>query len=117
MQYITKNPLEIKYLAKRLKEARKTLGYTQRALSQLAGITDAMLCLYERGHSTPSFDVLLSLSRALNVSLDYFVLNGSEDNIFSNTENLTHQERRQIQEFIDTLVKYKKGYLNKKNGI
>lgn len=117
MQYIIKNPMDMKYAARRIKEARTALNYTQKELAELTGITHAMVSLYENARVLPRLDVLISMAKALCVPLDYFVLSGGNFNTFHNTENLTRREIKQIQEFIDTLIGYKKDNDGKKKKV
>lgn len=63
-------------LGDRLKMARKGLGLTQTELSKIcnfSNVSKARICLYERNYRVPSHDTLITLSRALNVSLDYLI--------------------------------------------
>lgn len=117
MRYILKNPMDVKYVAKRLKEARKTFNYTQRDLARLTGVTNVMISQYETGTVVPHLDVLISMAKALCVTLDYFVLDGKEDKVLHNTETLARHEIKQIQTFIDMLIGYKRDHVTKKKKI
>jgi len=53
--------------AELLANARRARGITQRQLAARVGITEATICLYERGNRLPKIDRLLRLAGALNV--------------------------------------------------
>lgn len=57
----------------RIKQARTAAGLSLRDLAEKAGITAMAISKYETGKSTPSSGVLLSLSKALNVPVEYFL--------------------------------------------
>lgn len=56
----------------RLKRARKAAGLSTRALGELAGVGAMAISKYETGKSVPSSGVLLNLSKALGVKVEYF---------------------------------------------
>lgn len=58
---------------KRIRKARRDQNLTQSELAELAGISPAFLGHIERGNRRPAMDTLLSLSVALNLSIDYVV--------------------------------------------
>ena len=57
----------------RLKELRKSKGYTQIALQMQTGIEQALLSKFENGERTPPTETLLRLAEFYNVSLDYIL--------------------------------------------
>ena len=57
----------------RLKELRKSRGYTQVALQMQTGIEQALLSKFENGERIPPTDTLLRLAMFYNVSIDYIV--------------------------------------------
>lgn len=63
-------------LPKRLKEARKLFGISQRALGMLAGIDEssasARMNQYEKGKHYPDFDMARRLANALKVPCSFF---------------------------------------------
>jgi transcriptional regulator with XRE-family HTH domain len=58
-------------LGERLKYIRTSRGLTQKHLGELAGVGERRVQYYESGSQKPGFDVLVALSDALDVSLDY----------------------------------------------
>src|SRR3990172_2628442 len=59
-------------IGERINQARKAAGLSLRALAEKAGISAMAISKYETGKSTPSSGVLLSLSKALEVPVEYF---------------------------------------------
>ncbi len=59
-------------ISERLKQARKAAGLSTRALGEKAGISAMAISKYETGKSVPSSEVLIRLSKALNVKVEYF---------------------------------------------
>lgn len=57
----------------RLKELRKSRGYTQVALQMQTGIEQALLSKFENGERVPPTDTLLRLAVFYNVSIDYIL--------------------------------------------
>lgn len=57
----------------RIKQARTAAGLSLRELAEKAGISAMAISKYETGKSTPSSGVLLSLSKALGVPVEYFL--------------------------------------------
>lgn len=57
----------------RIKQARQSAGLPMRQLAEKAGVSAMAISKYETGKSTPSSGVLLSLSKALNVPVEYFL--------------------------------------------
>lgn len=56
----------------RLHRARKAAGLSLRDLGERTGVSHAAIKKYEDGNSMPSSDILIGLSRALNVRTEYF---------------------------------------------
>lgn len=60
-------------LAKRLKERRIEIGYTQKELGQMIGVTKASISGYENGDRIPSIDTLVDLANALQIEISYLL--------------------------------------------
>lgn len=63
-------------LAEKLKQARKQIGLTQGQLAKKIGADIQRISKYERGVLIPTTDIMVKLSDALDVSLDYLLKNG-----------------------------------------
>jgi len=61
-------------LGERMKELRKEAGWSQGDLAEKVGTDARQISRYENGRITPSLDVLVRVAEALNVSLDYLVV-------------------------------------------
>ncbi len=59
--------------AKRLKQCRLALGYTQEQMATILGITTRGYRNYELGTREPNLSFLVALADNLNVSMDYLV--------------------------------------------
>lgn len=57
----------------RLREVRLSKGLTQEKLSEIVGIGLRNYQYYEQGKHVPSFDILIKLANALEISIDYLV--------------------------------------------
>ena len=57
----------------RLKELRKSRGYTQVSLQMQTGIEQALLSKFEHGERIPPTETLLRLAEFYNVSIDYIL--------------------------------------------
>ncbi len=76
------------YLADNLRHLRKAEGYTQQELADVAGVPRATLASMEHGGANPGLQGVLSVARALNVTLDelvtappesrHFLVNGAD---------------------------------------
>ncbi|PIC87945.1 transcriptional regulator [Sporosarcina sp. P20a] len=60
-------------LSQRLKESRKNRKLTQDELALKVNTTKSTISNYENGHSTPSNDMLVLLSNALQITTDYLL--------------------------------------------
>lgn len=71
----------------RLKEIRTKKRLTQAQVAELLDCSTTVYSRYETGDRQPSIEILISLSRIFDVSIDYIVNNPwSESNSFSNTK-------------------------------
>jgi len=57
----------------RLKELRKSRGYTQVVLQMQTGIEQALLSKFENGERVPPTETLYRLAEFYNVSIDYLL--------------------------------------------
>lgn len=72
----------------RLKEARKSAGFTQSELAEILGIAKSTLSGYENGSSEPSVAMSAKLIKALGIEANYLFQDYSEtDNSLSPQES------------------------------
>ena len=57
----------------RLKELRKSRGYTQVSLQLQTGIEQSLLSKFENGERVPPTETLVRLAEFYNVSIDYIL--------------------------------------------
>ena len=57
----------------RLRELRKSRGYTQVSLQMQTGIEQSLLSKFESGERIPPTETLLRLAEFYNVSIDYIL--------------------------------------------
>lgn len=57
----------------RLRQLRKSRGYTQVGLQMQTGIEQALLSKFENGERIPPTETLLRLAEFYNVSIDYIL--------------------------------------------
>ena len=60
-------------LARRIGELRIKKGLSQSQLADMLHVSASTIGMYEQGRRTPSIDMLVELSRAFGVSLDYLI--------------------------------------------
>ena len=77
------NKDELKQMANRIKERRKSLKYTQEQIAELLGIGANSYTRIENAFQKPRLDTLIKISQNLKISLDYLVF--GERNIFAGT--------------------------------
>ena len=63
----------------RLKQLRKSRGYTQVSLQMQTGIEQALLSKFENGERIPPTETLMRLAEFYNVSIDYILYRASHD--------------------------------------
>ncbi len=94
----------------RIKQQRKAKGLTQQNIYEKLDISQNHYSRIENGHVGMSFDILIQLSKILNISIDYILTGNLE------TENcpdfvirynkLSNKQKKYINEQIDCLEKY-----------
>lgn len=101
--------IDYKMMGKRIKVRRKELNLTQKELTEKAGLNDKYISNIERATSIPSIDTLVSICKALDISVD-FILNGlTNENIeistFHKIVNLlnlmNHKDQQFVLEFLE----------------
>lgn len=62
-----------KICAKRLKEAREEMGYSQKQLGLRVGLSDKSISMYEKGTVYPPVSNLLKIAKELKKEISYFI--------------------------------------------
>ncbi len=98
---------------KRLATLRKASGYTQQQLADEIGATRRMIAYYESESQHPPANMLVDLTRALNVSADALLgikpvetspISSRLERRIRQIEKLSPKPRQQITQLIDTFV-------------
>lgn len=64
-------------LGERIAQCRKACGLSQSGLAMRLNISPSTVGMYEQGRREPPCDILVALSRELNVTLDYLLTGAS----------------------------------------
>ncbi len=92
-------------LGQKIAEERIKNNKTQEELAEIVGITPSFLSHIETGKRKPSFDTLIQISKSLNMSLDYLVLDENLDKKIK--ENVYIKELYKKIEFLEESKKEK----------
>lgn len=100
--------MEAQY-GKRIREVRKSKGYTQEQLAIAAGIAVNSLSRYENNERQPNIEILTRIANALNMSMGEFMWDNLPNHSYSVTYFTEEGEAYRLKS--DTICKYDK--LNK----
>ena len=94
--------------ADRLQKIRDDRKLSQSDLARKAGLQPSAIAHFEAGRRRPSFANIRTLALALDVSTDYLLGAGqSGTTAFRNEEKLSDEDRKFIQDIINTRVQNK----------
>ena len=65
--------MNTKIFAKRLKDAREEVGYSQKQLGMRVGLSDKSISMYEKGTVYPPVSNLLKIAKELGKEASYFL--------------------------------------------
>lgn len=85
-------------ISERIIKKREELGLTQTDLAKRAGLKPPAISQYESGSRNPSYEALIKLSNALNVTTDYLI-SGKEIRI----DSINDQTTKMLLKIIDNL--------------
>jgi len=88
-------------LSVRLQQARKAAGLSLRGLAGLVSLSHAAIKKYEDGDVYPSSDILIALSKALNVRVDFFFRP-----IKVSLENVKFRKRKKLNGKAEEVIKF-----------
>lgn len=92
-------------IGERLKELRKSKGWTQVQVAAKMGLTDSVISFYERQERAPSPEVLVKFSELYGVSTDYLLGVEKIDEQHLDVTGLSKREITILKEFIQILRK------------
>ena len=101
-------------LGDRVRELRKEHDWSQADLGTRIGTDSQRISRYENGKLTPAIPALIRLAEALNVTVDYLIIDGAPANhspptttnsptACTNSANSTHDDRNAILHNLDGL--------------
>jgi transcriptional regulator with XRE-family HTH domain len=94
--------------ATRLRRIRDQRDLSQSELARRAGLDPSAVAHFEADRRKPSFDNVRALAQALDVSADYLLGTTEATTAFRDEEKLSSNDRRYIQEIIDSMIRTKK---------
>lgn len=105
-------------LSEKIIRERKRMGLSQEQLADMLGITRQSVSKWEAGSSIPETAKLIAMSELFQVSLDYLLKDYIEEShrteerldTGSRRSEEWEEERRRMEQKMDDLVKYMKGY-------
>jgi transcriptional regulator with XRE-family HTH domain len=109
-------PEHLTAFANRLAQFRKASGHSQYSLAREMGVTQRIIAHYERGKGNPPLYLFSKFAKALGVTTDQLlglekvtVTNRPRDTglwrRFTQVEKLSPQARRQVTQYLDTVLK------------
>lgn len=93
-------------LGKKIRQTQKTEGITQAVLGEKVNLSTAHIGHIERGTRIPSLETVHSIAQALNVSMDYLLLDSSdagESALVAVASSIKGKDPRQVKIFIVTV--------------
>ena len=92
-------------IGERLKELRKSKGWTQVQVAAKMGLTDSVISFYERQERAPSPEVLIKFAELYGVSTDYLLGVEKVNDQHLDVTGLSKREITILKEFIEILRK------------
>lgn len=94
---------QLEGMAKRLKERRKELGYTQEQAAEKIGITYSSYSKIENAFQSPSLELTIKIAEVYGLSLDYLVFGDSARRSVRLSEN-ANEAIREVADILKQLV-------------
>ena len=86
---------------KRLRELRRSRGWTQSQLSSRLGLTKSVISAYETALRYPSYDILIRIASLFGVSVDYLL--GIEAVRTLDISGLSNEHVELVRRLVDAL--------------
>ena len=100
-------------IGNRIQQSRIKANLTQDQVAECVGISQKHLSRIEKGYHNPHFDIIISLSKILNVSIDSFAQDIESENIDGflqlikeDIKNLSPKQKEMLRDNISTIKKY-----------
>jgi transcriptional regulator with XRE-family HTH domain len=105
---------QLKAISSRIKNCRKHIGYTQEQFAEIIELSVSSYTKIENAFQKPALDTLVKIAEKMNVSLDYLVFGGEQNNPneqdvantvleFAQVDAIIH-----VREFLNKIIKIKK---------
>ena len=94
---------QLKGLAERLKQRRRELGLTQEEMAERLEMTYSSYSKIENAFQQPGIDMLIRISSALSLSLDYLVFGSGARKAVDLSEK-QKEELRSVSKLLDELT-------------
>ena len=92
-------------LSKRIKEIRKSRGFSQRELAGFVGITQTSLSAYEANKKKPCYEIVLKIAKVCKISMDWLCGLNECDNSLDNFDEFLKVFFKVIQSNAINLIK------------
>ena len=83
-----KDQIDFKKIGQRIQKYRLQKNLTQDQVAEATGISQKHLSRIEQGYHNPRFDMIIQIAKALNVPVDAFAKDLSDDNVDLFLENI-----------------------------
>ena len=80
--------MDLVTIGNRIKQCRKNQNYTQESLAEKLDVSPHYIYEIERGSKTMSLKMLISISEALELTVDYILFGSRKESSFSPTDDL-----------------------------
>lgn len=91
-------------LAEQIKKLRQSKKMTLAVMAERLGVTTSAVAAYENGSRNPSFDVLITIARIFNVTVDNLLGDTNKD--FIDVSGLIPEQRDYVEILISTFQKF-----------
>lgn len=88
----------------RLEQTRKEKGLTLTKLASKVGVTKQAMSIYLKGKRMPRGDILVSIARTLDISVDYLVGISSVKKRRTNADKIRNMSDEELAEFLTTVT-------------
>lgn len=102
-----------KYFGLRLRECREQIGMSKYKLAEIVGVEPNYITQMESGDKTPSFDTLICIANALQVTTDQLLcdyLDADQKTVVSNVaqeiSTLSKEDQRHIEQLVIFEINY-----------
>ena len=104
--------LDYAAIGKRIRDARKKLGFTQEALGEMVGLSTSHVCHIEGGRTKPSLHSIVQIANVLHTSVDRILSDNLElpydsysNNFLSELKDCSKQEKEYLLQAVIQIKK------------